>query len=46
MAPLYVHGDDDSALSRLLSTHPPMDERIDRLLERTERDGVPIQIRR
>ena len=46
LAPLYVHGEDDSALSRLLSTHPPMDERIDRLVERAERDGVPIRIRR
>ncbi len=46
LTPLYVHGEDDNALSRLLSTHPPMDERIDRLVERAERDGVPMQIRR
>ncbi|MFB6156071.1 MAG: M48 family metallopeptidase [Haloferacaceae archaeon] len=29
--------DDESLLTRLLSTHPPMDERIDRLVERAER---------
>ncbi|MEF8827687.1 MAG: M48 family metalloprotease [Haloarcula sp.] len=31
---LYVHNEGDSELSRLLSTHPPMDERIQRLQER------------
>ncbi|WP_137683055.1 M48 family metallopeptidase [Haloarcula mannanilytica] len=31
---LYVHGETDTELSRLLSTHPPMDERIQRLKER------------
>jgi len=31
LTPLYVHGDDDGSLARLLSTHPPMDERIERL---------------
>jgi heat shock protein HtpX len=30
---LYVHGETDTELSRLLSTHPPMDERIRRLQE-------------
>jgi heat shock protein HtpX len=29
---LFVHGEED-ALSRLLATHPPMDDRIDRLRE-------------
>ncbi|WP_324759904.1 M48 family metallopeptidase [Haloarcula montana] len=33
LTPLYVHGDDENELSRLLSTHPPMDERIERLRE-------------
>jgi len=28
---LYVHGDEDGPLTRLLSTHPPLDERIGRL---------------
>ncbi|WP_226022643.1 M48 family metallopeptidase [Halomicrobium salinisoli] len=39
LTPLYVHGDDDGPLSRLLATHPPMGERIDRLVERAESDG-------
>ncbi|WP_242493406.1 M48 family metallopeptidase [Haloarcula hispanica] len=30
---LYVHSEADSELSRLLSTHPPIDERIQRLQE-------------
>ncbi|MFY4814054.1 M48 family metallopeptidase [Haloarcula sp. AONF1] len=33
---LYVHNEADSDLSRLLSTHPPMDERIQRLQERAQ----------
>ncbi|MFU1782841.1 M48 family metallopeptidase [Haloarcula japonica] len=37
---LYVHSEADSELSRLLSTHPPMDERIQRLQERA-RTVVP-----
>ncbi|WP_135303627.1 M48 family metallopeptidase [Haloarcula amylovorans] len=36
LTPLYVHGD-DSALSRWLSTHPPMADRVSRLVERAER---------
>lgn len=31
LAPLYVHGDEEGPLTRLLSTHPPMDERVERL---------------
>jgi len=31
LTPLYVHGDEDGPLARLLSTHPPLDERIERL---------------
>ncbi len=34
LTPLYVHGTEESPLSRLLSTHPPMDARIERLSER------------
>ncbi len=39
LTPLLVHGDDDHPLSRLLSTHPPVGDRLDRLVERarTER---------
>ena len=34
LSPLYVHGDEEGTLVRLLSTHPPMDERIERLIRR------------
>ncbi|RLM88703.1 M48 family metallopeptidase [Haloarcula sp. Atlit-7R] len=37
---LYVHGEADSNLSRLLSTHPPMDERIQRLQERVQGNSM------
>ncbi|WP_254279440.1 M48 family metallopeptidase [Haloarcula marina] len=45
LTPLYVHGDDDGPLARLLSTHPPMDERIGRLLDRARRQS-PLRPRR
>jgi heat shock protein HtpX len=31
LSTLFVHGDEDGVLTRLLATHPPMDERIARL---------------
>ncbi|WP_276273211.1 M48 family metallopeptidase [Haloarcula litorea] len=43
LTPLYVHGDDDGPLSRLLSTHPPMDERVERLLARADRRPERLQ---
>ena len=36
---LYVHSEADSELSRLLSTHPPMDERIQRLQDRAQQNN-------
>lgn len=38
LAQLYVHGDEEGPLTRLLSTHPAMDDRIERLLERASVD--------
>lgn len=37
---LYVHSEADGELSRLLSTHPPTDERIRRLRERAQHGNV------
>jgi len=37
LTPLYVHGSDENPLSRLLSTHPPMTDRIERLETRERR---------
>jgi heat shock protein HtpX len=36
LSPLYVHDDDESLLSRLLSTHPSIERRIDRLRDIAE----------
>ncbi|UPV99698.1 M48 family metalloprotease [Halorussus gelatinilyticus] len=46
-SPLYVHSEERAEVTRLLSTHPEMDERIDRLVERSDRErgAVSIEIR-
>lgn len=42
---LYVRGDEDGTLTRLLSTHPGIDERVERLRERASRaSGVPVEV--
>jgi heat shock protein HtpX len=38
LSTLYVQGDDEGLWTRLLSTHPPMDDRIERLLEQADDD--------
>lgn len=40
-APLYVHADEDDPLTRLLDTHPPIDDRIERLVSRVGAHGNP-----
>lgn len=45
LSSLYIHGDEEGPLTRLLATHPPMDERVARLEERAERGTVRIPIR-
>jgi heat shock protein HtpX len=37
LSSLYIHGDEEGTLTRLLATHPPMERRIERLRERAER---------
>ncbi|SEP23849.1 heat shock protein HtpX [Halogranum amylolyticum] len=47
-SPLTIYGPEESQLGRLLSTHPPMDDRVQRLAERAERrrrDATTIPIR-
>lgn len=39
LSPLVVHSETDDPLSRLFSTHPAIDERIERLVERARRDA-------
>jgi len=48
LSTLYVQGDEEGTLTRLLSTHPPMDDRIERLLDYAEGDAhrgrrIPIE---
>ena len=37
LATLYIHAEESDPLSRILSTHPPMDERVERLVELSQR---------
>jgi heat shock protein HtpX len=39
LATLYVHAEEEDPLTRLLSTHPPMDERVERLVRLAEERG-------
>lgn len=54
LSSLYIHGDEEGTLTRLLATHPPMSERVERLRNRargaytdlTQRRGprqIPIE---
>ena len=38
LAPLYTHGEPDGPLGRYLSTHPPLAERVERLVARADRE--------
>jgi heat shock protein HtpX len=38
LSDLVIHGDEEGTLTRLLATHPPMEARIERLVERGERE--------
>lgn len=40
----YIHGDEEGRLSRLFATHPPMDDRIERLREMADGEGVRVPI--
>lgn len=40
LSPLYVHAEEEDPLTRLLSTHPPMDARVERLVELAGTDGA------
>ena len=39
LSPLYIHGDEEGSLSRLLATHPPIRDRVERLLDRADARG-------
>lgn len=40
LSPLYIHGDENGLLTRLLATHPSMAERIERLVRQANRDHL------
>ncbi|WP_435364446.1 M48 family metallopeptidase [Haloarchaeobius sp. DYHT-AS-18] len=44
LSSLYIHGTEEGTLTRLLATHPPMQERIERLVERAESTWHRIEI--
>ncbi|QPV62042.1 M48 family metalloprotease [Halosimplex litoreum] len=47
LSPLYVDGEEEGPLTRLLSTHPATDERVERLQAWAERDeGIRVERRR
>jgi len=43
LSPLYTHGDEEGTVTRLLATHPPMDERVGRLVEQANGAGTRRQ---
>ncbi|WP_205254047.1 MULTISPECIES: M48 family metallopeptidase [Halostella] len=46
LSSLYIYGqEEDDALTRLLATHPPMEERIERMVERADDAATRIPIR-
>jgi heat shock protein HtpX len=46
LATLYIHAEERDPLGRMLSTHPPMDERVERLVEMARRreEGREVRI--
>jgi heat shock protein HtpX len=46
LSPLYIHGDQEGLLTRLLATHPAMDERVERLVRMADRMYVDRERRR
>jgi len=47
LSPFYVHSDDDTEypIQRWFSTHPDLDERVERLREKASRSGDDISVR-
>ncbi|WP_255148822.1 M48 family metallopeptidase [Halorarius halobius] len=45
LASLYIHGDEEGTLTRLLATHPPMDERLARLDAKADDRAVTVPVR-
>lgn len=44
LSSLYIHGEEDEGLTRLLATHPPMRERVERLIDRADAAWTPIEV--
>ncbi len=43
LSPLVVHGDEEGPVTRLLASHPPMADRIERLRERAGAARIPLR---
>lgn len=44
LSPLYTHGNEEGTLTRMLSTHPPIEERVERLREKAEANSHRIEV--
>ncbi|GGL39195.1 protease HtpX [Halarchaeum grantii] len=44
LSPLYVHSDDENPIAEWFSTHPSLDDRIERLRERAAERGVRVPV--
>ena len=45
LSPLVVYDEDEDPLTRLFSTHPAMEERVERLVQRASRSSSTVQVR-
>ncbi|WP_435102738.1 M48 family metallopeptidase [Halarchaeum sp. P4] len=44
LSPLYVHSDDENPIAEWFSTHPDLDDRIERLREKADEGGVRVPV--
>lgn len=44
LSSLYIHGEEEDDLTRLFATHPPMQERVERLVDRADAAWTSIEL--